>query len=358
LDFDEQFFSSVVDAAPDGILIVDRDGTIVFTNRQVSALFGYGSDELVGLSVDALLPDNLRAGHRAHRTHYQADPQVRPMGLDMKLKARRKDGNEFPVEISLSPVSAGDETFVVAAVRDITARVDAEERLRQSQSALLEAEQVLAVADDRERIARDLHDTVIQRLFAAGLSLQATASRTDEGVRDRIENIVDDLDQTIRDVRTAVFSLQSSRPSERGLRGLLLDVTSDARTTIGFEPRVQFDGPVESIDESVAEHLVPVLREALSNVAKHAKASEVRVSVAVGSNVELTVADNGVGVPDAVFGGNGLDNLRSRAESMGGHCEVTPRNGGGSVVHWSVPVSPLEAEPAVDPDHRSSNATH
>jgi two-component system sensor histidine kinase DevS len=339
LDFDEQFFTFVVDAAPDGILIVDREGQIVFTNRQAVVLFGYEPGELDGRSVDELLPDALRAGHRAHRIHYQTDPRVRPMGMDMKLKGRRKDGAEFPVEISLSPVPAGDDFFVVAAVRDITVRLDYEARLLEIQSALLDAQQVLAVTDDRERIARDLHDTVIQRLFAAGLSLQATASRADASVRERIETIVEDLDQTIRDVRTAVFSLQSSRPAERGLRGVFLDVTGEAHEVLGFEPRVQFDGPVETIDEPIAEQLIPVLREGLSNVAKHAEATDVRVSIAVGDTIELSIADNGVGMPDSVFGGHGLSNMRSRAEAMGGNCTHLHRDGGGTVVVWSVPSS-------------------
>jgi len=223
-------------------------------------------------------------------------------------------------------------------------RVEGEAQLRESQLALQEAERVLAVADDRERIARDLHDTVIQRLFAAGLTLQATANRVDPDLRDRLQTVIDDLDGTIRDVRTAVFSLQATRPSERGLRGVLLDVTSEARTTLGFEPRVQFDGPVELIDEHIVEHLVPVLREALSNVAKHAKATEVRVSLRVADTVELTIADNGVGMPEAVFGGNGLPNLGARAEAIGGSLEHEVPDGGGSIVRWTVPVAAAEHE--------------
>lgn len=355
-NFDEQFFSFVVDAAPDGILVVDGDGNILLTNRQASSMFGYDSDEMIGESVDVLLPERLRAGHQAHRAAYQEDPQVRPMGLELELTARRKDGAEFPVEISLSPVS-GDDLLVMAAVRDISARVAAEQRLRQSQAALLEAEQVLAIADDRERIARDLHDTVIQRLFAAGLSLQATASRADPDVRARIEATVDDLDQTIRDVRTAVFSLQTSRPSERGLRGLLLDVAHEALPALGYEPRVQFDGPVESIDEAVAEQLVPVLREALSNVARHAKASEVRVAVSVTDLVELRVTDDGVGVPESVFGGHGLQNLGARATAMGGTFRVVPRSEGGTLLHWAVPrdAAGRRAAPADEPADGPTN---
>jgi signal transduction histidine kinase len=137
-------------------------------------------------------------------------------------------------------------------------------------------------------------------------------------------------------VRTAVFSLQTSRPDARGLRGLLLDVTIDARDALGFEPRLQFEGPVETIDEAVAEHLIPVLREALSNAARHAQATDVRVVIRVDDTVELSVTDNGVGTPESVFGGHGLQNLRTRASSMGGACVLTP-DGGGTVLTWSAP---------------------
>src|SRR5205085_2582891 len=130
---------------------------------------------------------------------------------------------------------------------------------------------------DRERIARDLHDTVIQRLFATGMSLQGLARLTkDTEVADRIQSAVDDLDETIRDIRGAIFALQAHERGEQSLRVLVLALASEAIPTLGFEPKVHLDGPVDSaIGPELSEQLLAVLRELLSNVVKHAHATAV-----------------------------------------------------------------------------------
>ena len=193
------------------------------------------------------------------------------------------------------------------------------------------------LVEERERIARDLHDTVIQRLFGAGLSLQAAASMTEGALRDRLEAVVGDLDEMIFDLRTTIFSLQGTRTLAGGLRGELLDAATEAGLASGLDVRVQFDGPIESLDDRVAPHLLPVLREALANVAKHAQATRARVSVVVDADVALVVADDGIGAPDEVFGGSGLANLAARAEELGGTSSLVPGPDGGSVLEWRVP---------------------
>ena len=375
----------LLDATPDATLIVAGTGEIVFVNDHAGELFGFELAELLGRVVDDLLPEALRAVHRAHRTRFRVEPTVRAMGAGLELLARRSDGSEFPVEISLSPLHLDDDVFVVAAVRDVTERVAAEDQLhrvlatldatddavfifdpvtlrfsfvnegavrlvgyrrdelltmtplhlnpytteseyrrlveelfadgasslvrrsillakdgsevpveksfhsatsgrddrpsvitlarditerlaaeaelRQSQEALRQAEQVLAVADDRERIARDLHDTVIQRLFAEGLSLQGAIAGVGDPqrTRARLESAVDGLDQTIKELRTAVFSLQGAASAPGGLRGRLLELVTEAADGLGFEPRLQFDGPIETMDVRIADHLRPGL---------------------------------------------------------------------------------------------------
>jgi signal transduction histidine kinase len=228
----------------------------------------------------------------------------------------------------------------VAFSRDITARLAAEEELRESREALQQAEQVLAVADDRDRIAGDLHDTVIQRLFAAGLTLQGIVGIADDRVRDRLTATIAALDESIRELRTAIFSLQGASAAPGGLRGRLLDVVTDAGPALGFEPRLQFEGPVETIESHIAEHLVPTLREALSNVAHHASAHGARVEISVTDEVVLTVIDDGTGVPAEVLGGRGLANLANRADKLGGSFEITAEATGGSRLSWRVPVEP------------------
>jgi signal transduction histidine kinase len=199
----------------------------------------------------------------------------------------------------------------------------------------------LAVLEDRERIARDLHDTVIQRLFATGMSLQGLSRLTkDTQVVDRIQQAVDDLDDTIRDIRGAIFALQAHERGEQSLRVMVLALASEAIPTLAFEPRIHFDGPVDSaIDPALAEHLLATLRELLSNVTKHARATAVDVYLRVGVDVSLAVIDNGIGITKERKGGQGLRNLRHRARSLGGELILEKGQGHGTVATWRVPRS-------------------
>ena len=126
----EAKFRGLLESAPDGVVIIDRAGTIQMVNRQTEVLFGYPRDELLGHEVEVLVPAHVRQRHVVHRNGYQEHPRTRPMGVGIELLGRRKDGSEFPVEISLSPMDSEDEQLVIGIVRDITGRKQDEERLR------------------------------------------------------------------------------------------------------------------------------------------------------------------------------------------------------------------------------------
>jgi PAS domain S-box-containing protein len=337
---------AIVEEAPDGMLVVDDSGRIVLANRSIGELFGYGRDELVTQPIEVLVPEEARSAHTARRRTYEQAPARRPMGSGLQLTGRRRDGSSVPLEISLSPVATPSGRFTVAVVRDISGRLQAE-------AALRAAQEELALVEDRERIARDLHDTVLQRIFATGLSLQATALRTDApGLRERLEAAVAELDTTIREIRTSIFSLQGA-PAGRGLRSVVMTVSSEATRPLGFAPTVGFDGPVDAAgtDETTTA-VAAVLREALSNVARHARAKRVDVDLAVtGHELVLRVADDGVGLdPDAADqGGWGLTNMGERARALGGKCRVAPGPGGGTLVEWRVPTQ--------NPPGRSTDAS-
>ena len=202
----------------------------------------------------------------------------------------------------------------------------------------------MALLEDRERIGRDLHDTVIQRLFATGMSLQGTArlvrSDPDEALT-RIEAAIDDLDLTVKHIRTAIFGLERTRPTTEGLRTRVLSIAREASGSTGFEPRVLLDGPLDAtVDDGLAAELLATLREALSNVARHAAASRVDVTVAVDAErLQLTVADDGVGPPaEDAPRGKGLANMGERAERLGGSCTVGVAHSGGTLLTWTVPL--------------------
>ena len=198
----------------------------------------------------------------------------------------------------------------------------------------------LATVEDRERIARDLHDTVIQRLFAIGLSLQATLRLVNQpAVTTRLTTAIDDLDATVRDVRAAIFELHTSFGPGRSVRQELLQLCAESTRALGFDPVVRFDGPIDAaVDDELATDLFAVVREALTNVAKHAEATSVSVRVIVADgNLSTRVMDNGIGYRPQLTGGRGVANLETRAVGAGGTFEILGSDSGTEVV-WTVPL--------------------
>ncbi|MBE2997476.1 GAF domain-containing protein [Nocardiopsis sp. HNM0947] len=200
----------------------------------------------------------------------------------------------------------------------------------------------LSVLEDRDRIARDLHDTVIQRLYATAITLMGTVRRIEDSTSaSRVRNAVDDMDDTIRQIRSTIFALQSS--SDEGdaswLRSKVLDLVNGASEALGFSPRLLTQGAIDNaVDERTGEHLLAVLRELLSNVSRHAGATAVDVEVAVADgSVTLRVRDDGCGIPEGAAR-SGLCNASARAEELSGSLSVVSEPGRGALVEWSVPV--------------------
>jgi signal transduction histidine kinase len=237
--------------------------------------------------------------------------------------AEKQDGDEFTEQ---------DERVAVAFASAAGVAVD-NARLRERLAHI-------ALVEERERIARDLHDKVIQRLFAAGMSLQTAlplTARTE--VATRIAQSIEDLDETIREIRYTIFALE--RPAHRGARVDVFAEVDRAREALGFSPQLKLDGPVDlAITAEIAEHLLATLQEALANVAKHARASKVDVLVQADSHLLLRVEDDGVGLPDRADRKSGLENMERRAAELGG--TFTTRRAtrrGGTVVEWRVPLA-------------------
>ena len=201
-----------------------------------------------------------------------------------------------------------------------------------------EERELFAVLEDRERIARDLHDVVIQRLFATGLQLQSTvplAGRAD--VARRINTSVDDLDATIRDIRRAIFELRT--PVSATLRTEIRGLVGTVAGLLGFRPSLRMSGPIDSaVPDDVRPDLLAVLQESLSNAVRHAHATRIAVAVQAGAEwLTLTVEDDGVGT-DADAARGGLVNMRHRAHRSGGDFDVSRAGARGTVVRWRVPL--------------------
>jgi signal transduction histidine kinase len=205
--------------------------------------------------------------------------------------------------------------------------------------------QRLELAEDRNRIARDLHDHVIQRLFGAGLGLQALASTAPEPIRLGIAEQVDAVDAAISEIRTAVFALTSRTTAAPTLRHRVLDVVTAATTGFSSIPRLTFGGAVDLlVDGSLSDDVVAVVREGVSNVARHAGARTVAVAITVDADaVEIVIDDDGSGLPAGARRSSGTKNLAKRASSRGGTMYLTARAGGGTRLLWTAPLARQEA---------------
>ena len=446
------FGAALLEAAPDGTIVVDDVGRIVLVNSQAEAIFGYPRAELLGRPVEVLVSAELHDLHRVHRHQFLRRRQLRPMGVGLQLFGRHRDGHEVPIEISLSPWAVGEDLFTIAAVRDVTAQrqlqaerdqiavaldasvdgvylldealviryanrgatlqtgysldeligtyfgaltprndddasfdelvtvlrdgeqdrvtvstrlarddgriIDVEAIVQQipdrryatylglirdistrveSERTLRRANEALLLADDRERIARDLHDTVIQRLFASGLTLQSSLSLPAEASHRRVEEVIESIDTTITELRHAIFSLNRHATAPNTFERELHKVLHDAKRALGFPPALTLtiDRPMSA---AIAADVLAVLREALANVARHARPTEVAVAVSCMDEARIVVDDDGIGVSSSALRGNGLDNMIARAQALDGECTIGPRQGGGTRLDWHVPL--------------------
>ena len=329
---EERWLLEVVEAMPDGVVIVNNEGEMLLVNREMERLFGYRREEMLGMPVETLIAADLRGVHVTHRDSYYAAPHRRAMGHGLDLTARRNDASIFPVEISLAPAQVAGSTVVIATVRDVSMS-------RQADADLQAARQRVLLAEDHERIARDLHDTVIQRLFASGLSLQSVLPTVNDSAKVKIERIIDDQDDAIRELRTAIFGLASKRSAGRTIRVVVNDLVDESARVLGFRPMLHFSGVLDTIDEGITTEVAAVVREALSNVARHARADKVEVVLSYhDTRLTLSVTDDGDGIPSSHRLGSGLLNMSDRAVRLGGTCSVTSGEHAGTTVRWMIPI--------------------
>jgi PAS domain S-box-containing protein len=479
---------AIFSACPDAVLVVDDTGRIVLSNPAVTSLFGYYPEELVGEPVNVLLPPGNQARHLGHVREFFAEPRARHMGVGRELAGRHRDGTEFAVEVSLTPVEVRGAQYSAAFVRDGRERQRGIERLhavnevtqsllvgtksgevlplvarrarrlthsdaswivtpanprnlivsavdgpgteallgialsadssRSAEAMRTGAPEIIEdlfsaanvpdavvglnlgpglyvplVADDRrlgtlvlgrvrggapfgpldialatvfasstaaaielaevraelertgilaeeERIARDLHDTVIQDLFGVGLSLQAARSSSSGLVGERIDEAVERLDAIIREIRNTIFRLPRRAAGAQGLHDEMLRLVDKYGEELGFTPRVGFHFPVDAIvPDAVAAQLLQVVGEALSNTARHARATSTDMVLEIQDGwLSFSLVDDGIGPPNAPTAGQGLRNMSARANNLGGTCTVSRREPTGTIVEWRVPV--------------------
>jgi PAS domain S-box-containing protein len=266
-------------------------------------LFGYQHDELLGYPVEFLIPSNLRDGHRSLWTSYDRAPRTRPMAYESRLAALRKDGTIFPAQISLSPVPTAAGRFTLVVIRDVT-------EIRQTQSRLQER----SIRQDRDRIADDLRDKVIQRIFAAGLALDGASTMTTQPqVRRRISASVAELDLVIRLLRDSVFGLDHQLEGH-GLRWEIMTLCGELSPVA----EVTFTGPVDGIlHPADSTRLLGILRDALALIIQHA--TPVRISITADRDAHRTIIDTTPRTPSSgpATTDDGFPALRDQAAQAG-----------------------------------------
>lgn len=308
----------MVDVSPNGVLLADEAGSILFVNPRTASLFGFSSaDDIVGVTVEDMILGGYAAIHRARAR---------------QVWGRRRDGSLFPVEVSVMEVSDDDGFAVIAILRDISYQVALESLRHDDRSRL-------SIAQERERMNRDLHDIVIQRLFATGMGLHTIIAKVDDdAIRTKLELILDQVETTIREIRTAIAGVSvvdRSRPFE----SLLTDAIEAWSSQLGFTPTVALVGDLSSLPAAALEEMVPSLTEALANVVRHAAATSVLITITgAPDRLSLVVADDGVGFHVDAAHGLGLDNLCARAKRLGGTCAHETNESGGTTVVWQVPL--------------------
>lgn len=323
------------------VVLPDKDGAGLIIERAA----GLGAEEAVGTGLPS-------AGTLAGRSLASGRPHLADdiSGLEAELALAHDFGPAMAVPLVATSGARG-ALFVArrkGAARftenelDVAASFAGQAALALERADAQADQERVALLEDRDRIGRDLHDHVIQSLFAAGLSLQSIAATLGPGgAADRIDEQIGAIDQTIHQIRTSIFDLRAApERADTGLRSKVLAVVQTIEVGLPAVPNVTFRGPVDLfVDGSVCEDVIAVVREALTNVGRHAAAEVVGVTVeADGASLQIMVHDDGVGPADVLGDRSGLANLEHRAMARGGSFSFTARDPRGSVLSWSVPL--------------------
>lgn len=348
----ERRFEQLLEAAPDAIVGIDEAGRILLVNHQVEEVFGYTRDELLGERVERLVPERFRGAHVIHRRRFSAQPSTRPMGADLSLFGLRRDGSEFPAEISLSSIEAETGLIAIAAIRDVTERLVAqsianeEVHRREIVVAMLQAEEA-----ERGRIATSLHDDTIQVMTASLIAIDRVLKRpdVDEGLEAALRNARATIEQATERTRRLTFELRPAVLHEQGMAPAITAMVEQVAGELGAQASVNV--PHGRFDWSVEELVYRTVQEAVANVRKHSEATNLLVTVAHRRDrLTTVVADDGKGFdlaeaaarPDRLLH-IGLDTMAERVRMAGGVVDVDSAPGAGTRVSFDVPLVRVDA---------------
>jgi PAS domain S-box-containing protein len=341
MQLDLSDLSDLFNVIVDAVIAFDQHQRILYFNQGAEAIFGYASQDVLGQPLDVLLPARFVAVHRRHFQDFSRSPVAsRPMGERQPIYGRAKDGREFPAEAAITKLQREHDTLSIVVMRDITERKRVEAELR------AQAEQ-LAVAAERSRLARDLHDAVTQTLFSASLIadvLPRIWERNPAEGKKRLEELRQLSRGALAEMRTLLMELRPAALMEANLAELLkqlaASIASRARVSVAVRVEGQTDLPPD-----VKVSLYRIAQEALNNVAKHSGATEASVTLVMAddasASVQLTVMDNGSGFDTSIGKPThiGLDIMRERAAAINADLNVMSRPNRGTTVQVILPAA-------------------
>lgn len=351
----ETLLNSLFESAPDAAILVDSTSQIVRVNQQAEQLFGYRREELFGRPIDLLIPARLRGYHARQRAHYFEDMVTRSMGAGLELSALRKDGQELPVDIMLSPVHTEQGELVICSVRNITEQKRLHAELAETHQRLFES-----IEAERLSLSQELHDGPIQDLYGIGLNLEALRADLPPGeALDTLMAAKDNLQMVIQGLRTICGELRPPTLAQFGLEKAIRSHLAKLREThpgISFKAELMNDGAL--LSERARLALYRVYQNAVSNTLRHAGAKNILIDFRIEADeIHFVIQDDGKGfsiprrwVDLAREGHFGLVGMIERVEAIGGRLEVESEIGRGTTVRVSVPreSAAMPAVPAVN----------
>ena len=343
----EQLFRLSVDAAPNGMVLIEHDGSILLVNAQMEKLFGYSQAELLGSPVDMLVPDRYRDQHLFLRDDYLKTPKTRTVGSNRRLNGKRKDGTEFPAEIGLTPILTDSHTRVLATVIDMTERRQAEQAISVGQAELiaLTGRMMQAQESERRHIARELHDDLNQNLALLAVELDLLNKKPPESpvrLSERLTKISSHVKELSTFVHDLSHQLHPAKIEQLGLvtalRGLCRDLGASHNLIIDFTA----DKVADPISPVLGLCLYRIAQEGLRNAIKHSRADGLEVKLRQSADeLVMTIADNGAGFDTAnhqELAGLGLLSIRERLRLVNGTFQIESKPEEGTRIEVKVPL--------------------